>query len=1137
MSDITSNITYTNIIDRFKSVNRKENFSFLLQGISISIILLIFAFLLFTLLEGIFHFDSIVRTIMFFLFLTISIGILVWCLIIPILRYLNILDNYNEEQIAVRVGNYFPSIKDRLLNAIQIYKIISNKYKYSSGLIESSLSNLKNEVADLNFSEIIDNKKTKNYFHFSAMSIILFGLLLFTSPDFFFDSFDRIVKFNQTFIPPAPFTFHIIPGNIEITKGDSVVIYVTITGEKQNQITMNTKLEEQKDFEQNFLNQDITGRFAFRLTNIRSSMEYYVESKGISSDIFKITVVDRPLIRNMRILLTFPSYTGLDPRYLEDNIGEIVALTGTRARIELSINKDIKDAKIIFSDTQSITMNINGKTLLSEIKLYKDNSYHFELTDEKGIKNTDQIEYRIKIIPDEYPSIIITEPGKNVDITEDMRLSMMMKIKDDYGFSKLKLGYKLIKTKFSLPQEDYNFIEIPLSSLKGPEIDVPYIWNLTKLNLAPEDVISYFVEVFDNDNVSGPKSTKSSDYFVRFPSLDEIFSKVDDIQKQAVQELDKTFESAKDLKKKVDEINQDLKKSKDNLDWQKKKKIEETLKRYEEVQKKIDQVSKNLDEMTKVMQENKLLSQETMEKYLDLQKAFSEINSQDLSQAMKKLQESMQTLNPETVKQALQNFTFNEESFRQGIERTLSLLKRIIIEQKTDEVLKRIDDLISKQEALKQEASKTNPNDNNKLSDLAKKQDELKKELEETRKELQDLEKKMQEFPDEMPVSDLQKIMQNLANQNTEMKMNQASSQMQAGQMQQAQKSQSQVMKDLNDLKNQMQNLKKNLTENQKQQVMNALKKALRELLEVSESEEELRNQSQSIDQYSPRNRELAQKQMNLQSDLMNIIDQLYNLSQKSFAITPKMGKSIGNALSKMNQATSGLSQRDNMSAARDQGEAMSSLNQSAMQMQNALNQMGQQGGSGMQSLLKALAEMAGQQQGINQGMGMFPLPGIGGQMTPQQQAQLGRMLAEQQAVKKSLDQLRDEANAYGGKEKILGDLDQVSKEMEEVIKEMKANNIDQTTIQKQERILSRLLDAQRSMRERDFEKKRKSDPGKDFIRSSPKDIDLNSIEGKNKLQRDLLKAIEEGYSKDYENLIKKYFEALQKVQLGNKNK
>jgi glycine cleavage system protein P-like pyridoxal-binding family len=289
--------------------------------------------------------------------------------------------------------------------------------------------------------------------------------------------------------------------------------------------------------------------------------------------------------------------------------------------------------------------------------------------------------------------------------------------------------------------------------------------------------------------------------------------------------------------------------------------------------------------------------------------------------------------------------------------------------------------------------------------------------------------------------------------------------------------------------------------------------------------------------QFSQRSRDFAQQQAGLQSDLTNVISQLYSLSQKSFAITTQMATAIGNSFSKMNQAVGSLSNRNTHAASQQQTDAMASLNQTAQELQNAIKNMGdqgQQGQGGMPSLLQQLGNMATQQQGINQGMMPFGSSGTG-QLTPQQQAELSRLLGEQQAVQKSLEQLKEETEKYGNQDRVLGDLDKISKEMQEVIEEMRNKNVDENTVQKQERILSRLLDAQRSMRERDFEKQRRSNTGQDLTRESPKDIDFNLLDNKNKLQQDLLKAIESGFAKDYETIIRKYFESIEKsVEVRN---
>ena len=199
----------------------------------------------------------------------------------------------------------------------------------------------------------------------------------------------------------------------------------------------------------------------------------------------------------------------------------------------------------------------------------------------------------------------------------------------------------------------------------------------------------------------------------------------------------------------------------------------------------------------------------------------------------------------------------------------------------------------------------------------------------------------------------------------------------------------------------------------------------------------------------------------------------------------------------------------------------MGALNETAQQLQSAAQGMSQGGGQGMgmAGFLQRLQQMGGQQQGINdQTKGL----------TPQQAAEMGRLAAEQGAVRKSLEELAREAQRSGELSKLLGDLQRVARDMREVQSDLANGNVNPETTTKQERILSRLLDAQRSMHERDFEKRRKAESGTARARTSPPPIDLSTVEGRNRLQRDLMRALEGGYARDYEELIRKYFEALQ---------
>jgi hypothetical protein len=72
------------------------------------------------------------------------------------------------------------------------------------------------------------------------------------------------------------------------------------------------------------------------------------------------------------------------------------------------------------------------------------------------------------------------------------------------------------------------------------------------------------------------------------------------------------------------------------------------------------------------------------------------------------------------------------------------------------------------------------------------------------------------------------------------------------------------------------------------------------------------------------------------------------------------------------------------------------------------------------------------------------------------------------------------------------------------------------------------MLDSQRSTRERDYEQRRRAESGKSRDRSAPQAAGADR-DPRTRLQQDLLRALEEGYAPEYQELIRQYFEALQR--------
>ena len=141
---------------------------------------------------------------------------------------------------------------------------------------------------------------------------------------------------------------------------------------------------------------------------------------------------------------------------------------------------------------------------------------------------------------------------------------------------------------------------------------------------------------------------------------------------------------------------------------------------------------------------------------------------------------------------------------------------------------------------------------------------------------------------------------------------------------------------------------------------------------------------------------------------------------------------------------------------------------------------------------------------------------------------ELDRQLAEIRAHQEQLlEDARRLAREFGNRREILGRLDDTVEEMEGTLAEMEKTGASQQTIDRQKRILSRLLDAQRSLRRRDYTRERRSRTGEEYVRQAPGALPEDLTRATRELREDLLRAMQRDYPPEYRELIRAYFEGL----------
>ncbi|MBN2092066.1 hypothetical protein JW964_20780 [candidate division KSB1 bacterium] len=1106
---------------RFKQKNLT-----LFSGVIFSIGVFLILLLIGLSLEAIFHFKPPTRIVLIAALTLLFLVVCFRCIFFPLYNILFRRHYPGLETLALTVGARFPELKDRLSNALQLFRNLKNNPEgYSTALIESALEKIDDEIKTVNLQSVVDDtglKKASKFLGIVFVSIFIPILLFhveFQKAAFYLShpdvSYTAMVKYE----------FMIEPGNVKIQKGEDVTLAARIKSAEYVEGAL-LLLESLSKSQQNewFLHPGPSGEFIYQLENVTDSLRYAFRVGEQTSSFYKIAVMELPLIRKIQVQLIYPNYTKIPTQYLDENNGDIIAIKGTHARMLVNGNKPLENAELVFSDDPKKELRINGTDASGDFFVNKSQTYYIDLTDNEKLKSIDPITYKIEAIPDQSPIIKIVAPAMDLDINQDTRIILIAEAEDDFGFTQAKLKYQIIRNNRPEPEPPMA-MDIPLKNPAVEKISMEYEWDLATLNLNPSDMVQYYMEIFDNDQISGPKSAQSLTYMLRYPSMEEMYTEVDQTQQEMDDELKKVYTESQELKEKIDEIVEELKKD-PKVSWEEKKNIEDALESQKKLFNDLEKIDKKLDEIIERAEKNELLSYETLKKYQELQELFNQLATPEFKKAMEELNKALQNIDPQQLQQAMNKMEFNQESFLKSIERTISLLKRIQIEQKLDELINKAQELAEREENLGEEAKKSPENKNDAL---ASQQNEIEKDTQALESIIDSLLSQMAELPD-MPMEDVAKAAEMLRQQAFQNQMQAAKNSFQQGKMQNSAQQAQQIQQALENFANMLQQAKQQMSQQQKQEVLQALRRSTQELLKLSQNQEELIGDTKKTRINTPKFNEMAERQLNMMQALSRQAEDLLALSQKTFFVTPEIGKALGKTMSEMKNALNAMEERNNSQANENQGNAMGALNETIRHLRSSMQSCSNSSsGTGMEQFMQQLQAAAGKQQSINaqtQELGQ-------GSLSMQQQAALARLAAEQMQLKKNLEELANEA---GSRSEILGRLDEVTQEMEEVAQELSAKQqVNSEVIQRQERILSRLLDAQRSMRTRDYSRKRESEEGKYYQARRVMELSSDMTEENRKRQEDLLKALKEGYSRDYRELIKRYFEAISRGTNENK--
>ncbi len=1104
-------------------INRGRKALLLVTSLS-GIMLVLSAVLIFAialiLLNGVFFFETGARGAMFFAWVIAALLSILAFIVVPVVL------SPRQRRVAVEIEREYPQLGTRLVSAFDLMSVDPKKLGYSEEIIEAAVEDTGDKITGLNPSRIAPMRTLREKSIWLAFSLLLLAGFLAAFPTTFHEGLKRSVNPFKYIPKPTLTNLKVSPGDAQVTKYNNLEIKIEASGKNPESVMVYRIFEPGSERGFKAVKSDLDDRvWIFNFEDVKREFSYYVVGGDFTSRKYEVKVVNRPRVISLRLTLNYPDYTGLPTQILDSNDGNVDVPYGTTISVEAKFSKDIEMGKIIFSDTSEITMEISHSNAKGIFRATKAGFYTIVVEDDEGLKNEDPIEYSIRVRMDEYPMVEITSPGVDVDLTEDMRLPLSILAEDDYGFSSFRLAYFVQKSP-----KDTLRVAIPFDLLNKPQVAVNYMWNVSNIGLVPNDIALYWVEAFDNDRVTGPKMAASRVYSVRFPSIDEIIRDVSEERYEQMANVEEIARQERDLQQKLSELTREMRRETE-VSYEQREDLREALQKQQELVEKLEQTAEQYDKTTEKVSEQQLASMEVIQKMMEIQQLLQEVATEEMREAMKNLQEALESMDPEALRKAAEEFQMTQQELMERLNRTLELLKRMQVEQRVEDMRALAEKLAEMQEQINEGLENGSMSD----QDMKNTQDRITAGSELLEEGLKELAEMMKEFPD-MPADQAQKISNDTQENSPSQKSGQCSSSLSTGNKSQCKSQSKELSEQFEQTAEQLAKLQQQMQEMLSQETMDAIRRAVFSLLDLSSRQESiLSHLSSSRDREFVRS--FVKDASNINTALTRVTAEVIAIAEKNIMIPPGIGAILGTGLQQMSGMLKELEQGRSFSASPPGYEAMASMNVAAEKLLETMDMMNSQSSSscdgGGQSFFQKMQGMCQQQGGINQAT--VPLAGnnpggtMPGGLSPDQMAAAGRLAAEQEAVKKSLEELAGEA---AQRSDIAGRMDDVLGDMEEVIKDLRNRGADERTLQRQERILNRMLDIQKSLHKQEFEERRKSRTGQDIVRRSPDQLPEDLGERKEVLQQQLLRALNQPYPKEYEELIKSYFNSLREAEI-----
>ena len=288
------------------------------------------------------------------------------------------------------------------------------------------------------------------------------------------------------------YSIAVTPGDVAVRRNSDQLITAHVAGMKPEKVQLFAHYQSGAAWEPVAMQaQPDAGGIAayqFLFAGLPENVEYYVTAGPLVSPHYKVRVVDLPAVKGIRVTYLYPKWTGMKA-VTEEHSGDLRAIEGTDAAIEIEMDHPLKDGQLTLDDGKAIHLGTgSGNKYQGTIHMQKDGAYHIAALDEGQPVRLSE-DYFIATEKAMPPEIAISRPGGDYRASPIEEVTVGVKAADQFGLSDVHLHYSVNGG----PDRDVNLLKAPGEK----SADGSYTLRLEDFKLVPGDLVSLYATAKD----------------------------------------------------------------------------------------------------------------------------------------------------------------------------------------------------------------------------------------------------------------------------------------------------------------------------------------------------------------------------------------------------------------------------------------------------------------------------------------------------------------------------------------------------------------------------------------------------------------------------------------------------------------